>query len=164
MSRAFSLRTVPAVATALWAVSVGVKSNAEANRPQVRTPDGFVLRRTGGYNICRGNRPPASARYAGHGVPHRALLTNGVTIWDLNAQKPVARPMLPGEQRNRRYERSYCRLLLVLRTGRRCPTARRRRSQRKTCLRLVPADGQDARPRQAGSLWAESGWQPDFRS
>ena len=23
----------------------------EADRPQVRTPDGFVLRRTGGYNI-----------------------------------------------------------------------------------------------------------------
>jgi hypothetical protein len=29
-----------------------VKAAAELNRPQVRTPDGFVLRRTGGYNIC----------------------------------------------------------------------------------------------------------------
>ncbi len=27
----------------------GVKSSAEVDRPQVRTPDGFVLRRTGGY-------------------------------------------------------------------------------------------------------------------
>jgi hypothetical protein len=25
----------------------------EADRPQVRTRDGFVLRRTGGYNICK---------------------------------------------------------------------------------------------------------------
>ena len=42
--------------------------------------------RLGGYNICRRNRPPASERYARHGVPHRALLTSGVTIWGLNAQ------------------------------------------------------------------------------
>jgi len=29
-----------------------MKSSAELNRPQVRTLDGFVLRRTGGYSIC----------------------------------------------------------------------------------------------------------------
>ena len=38
---------------ALWAVLFGVKSRTKPNRPQVRTPDGFVLRRTGGYNICK---------------------------------------------------------------------------------------------------------------
>ena len=39
------------VAAALWAVSLSDYS-AEVDRPQVRTPDGFVLRRTGGYNVC----------------------------------------------------------------------------------------------------------------
>jgi hypothetical protein len=29
-----------------------VKNSAEVDRPQICTPDGFVLRRTGGYNIC----------------------------------------------------------------------------------------------------------------
>jgi len=28
-----------------------MKTSAEMDRPQVRTPDGFVLRRTGGYNV-----------------------------------------------------------------------------------------------------------------
>jgi len=44
-------KTVAFVATALRAVLLGVKSSAAANRPQVRTPDGFVLRRTSGYSI-----------------------------------------------------------------------------------------------------------------
>ena len=40
-----------AVATALWAVPVAIKNCAKLDRPQVRTPDGFVPRRTGGYKI-----------------------------------------------------------------------------------------------------------------
>jgi hypothetical protein len=47
-----SNKTTAGVATALWAVFPSVKSSAEVDRPQVRTSDGFVLRRTGGYNIC----------------------------------------------------------------------------------------------------------------
>ena len=35
----------------MWAVSAGVKRSEEVDRPQVCTRDGFVLRRTGGYNI-----------------------------------------------------------------------------------------------------------------
>ena len=38
-----------AVATALLAVSSSLNSSAETDRPQVRTLDGFVLWRTGGY-------------------------------------------------------------------------------------------------------------------
>jgi hypothetical protein len=38
------------VATVLWAVS-WIKTSDD--RPQVRTPDGFVLRPTDGYSICK---------------------------------------------------------------------------------------------------------------
>jgi hypothetical protein len=47
-----SNKTLAAVATALWAVFLCVETSVEVDRPQVRTRDGFVLRRTGGYNIC----------------------------------------------------------------------------------------------------------------
>src|SRR5256885_15286352 len=40
------------LATAPWAVS-WIKISDEIDQPQVRTPDGFVLRRTGGYSICK---------------------------------------------------------------------------------------------------------------
>jgi hypothetical protein len=40
---------IVAVATALWAVLPSMRSSARGDRPQVRTLDGFVLRRTGGY-------------------------------------------------------------------------------------------------------------------
>jgi hypothetical protein len=51
------------------------------DRPQVRTPDGFVLRRTGGYNIYEialgaGGKPPVpDAQESGddqrnHAYPH----------------------------------------------------------------------------------------------
>ena len=40
-----------AVATTLWAVLLGDKSRADVDPPQGRTPNGFVLRRTGGYSV-----------------------------------------------------------------------------------------------------------------
>jgi hypothetical protein len=49
-------KTAAIVATALWAVSPWMKSSADPDRPQVRTPDGFVLRRTGGYNTMKSLR------------------------------------------------------------------------------------------------------------
>ena len=45
------IRTVFAVATALWTLCLVWERASKWDRPQVRTPDGFVLRRTGGYTI-----------------------------------------------------------------------------------------------------------------
>ena len=48
-----SNKTVSAVATGLLGPLPCVGESVEVDRPQVRTPDGFVLRRTGGYNISQ---------------------------------------------------------------------------------------------------------------
>ena len=46
-----SNKTVSAVATGLLGPLPCVGESVEVDRPQVRTPDGFVLRRIGGYTI-----------------------------------------------------------------------------------------------------------------
>jgi len=39
------------------------ETSAKVNRPQVRTPDGFVPRRTGGYNTPKTKRPAKAGRF-----------------------------------------------------------------------------------------------------
>jgi len=40
-----------------------LKPAPKVNRPQVRTPDGFVPRRTGGYNTPKTKRPAKAGRF-----------------------------------------------------------------------------------------------------